>query len=378
MLALGARTGDPDAALWGHLWRFDALLQAGRVRDAELELDVLAPVVDRLRQPMGWMHQLQCITALEFGRGRFGEVARLMDEVVALAGQEGVSTAARIADSVRLRIASLTGVDDPALATDPEKRGWRKPFIVLMHGELGLWHAAHGRMNDAARWYHRLPPPGSPQIPPFGDLVVEALRIELATELGDVTALEKAYRLLLPHADLHVVGGAGATTCLGSVQLSLGVAALGTGRPDAAIRHLRAAITVNDNAGFAPFATQARFALATALHTRSRPTDLDEAVGLAAEARTAAGRLSLAPLAARAADLAARLRAGGGGPLSRREAEIAELVARGLTNRQIGAAAHISERTVETHVQHVLAKLGLANRSQVAAWVTRRYDERGS
>ncbi|WP_312858202.1 response regulator transcription factor [Pseudonocardia pini] len=45
-----------------------------------------------------------------------------------------------------------------------------------------------------------------------------------------------------------------------------------------------------------------------------------------------------------------------------------------LTHRQIAAAAHISERTVETHVQHVLAKLGFTGRSQIAAWVARRGD----
>jgi DNA-binding CsgD family transcriptional regulator len=61
-----------------------------------------------------------------------------------------------------------------------------------------------------------------------------------------------------------------------------------------------------------------------------------------------------------------------GGVLSRREAEIAELVGRGLTNRQIAASAHISERTVETHVGHVLAKLGFTRRSEIAAWVAGR------
>jgi DNA-binding NarL/FixJ family response regulator len=44
-------------------------------------------------------------------------------------------------------------------------------------------------------------------------------------------------------------------------------------------------------------------------------------------------------------------------------------VGRGLSNRQIAAASHISERTVESHVQHILDKLGFANRTQVAAWV---------
>jgi DNA-binding NarL/FixJ family response regulator len=44
-------------------------------------------------------------------------------------------------------------------------------------------------------------------------------------------------------------------------------------------------------------------------------------------------------------------------------------VARGLGNRQIAAASHISERTVESHIQHILAKLGFANRTQIAARV---------
>jgi len=47
-------------------------------------------------------------------------------------------------------------------------------------------------------------------------------------------------------------------------------------------------------------------------------------------------------------------------------------VAKGLTNRQIAADAGISERTVETHVQHVLAKLGFSRRAEIAAWVARR------
>lgn len=53
-------------------------------------------------------------------------------------------------------------------------------------------------------------------------------------------------------------------------------------------------------------------------------------------------------------------------PLTRREGEIAALVARGLTNRQIAAALHISERTAENHVQHILTKLGLHTRTQIA------------
>jgi len=56
-------------------------------------------------------------------------------------------------------------------------------------------------------------------------------------------------------------------------------------------------------------------------------------------------------------------------PLTRREREIAELIAQGLTNRQIAARLFIAERTVDTHVGRILVKLGCANRAQVAAIV---------
>ena len=51
------------------------------------------------------------------------------------------------------------------------------------------------------------------------------------------------------------------------------------------------------------------------------------------------------------------------------EREVANLVARGLTNRQIAKELVLSERTVENHVRNILKKLKLSSRSEVAAWV---------
>jgi len=59
-------------------------------------------------------------------------------------------------------------------------------------------------------------------------------------------------------------------------------------------------------------------------------------------------------------------------PLSRREREVAALVADGLTDREIGKRLFISERTAESHVQQIRNKLGLDNRAQVASWFTRQ------
>jgi non-specific serine/threonine protein kinase len=56
-------------------------------------------------------------------------------------------------------------------------------------------------------------------------------------------------------------------------------------------------------------------------------------------------------------------------PLTRRERQVAGLIAAGRTNRQIGRALGIAEKTTEVHVHHIIGKLGARCRSEVAAWV---------
>ncbi|WP_436501064.1 ATP-binding protein [Actinokineospora sp. HUAS TT18] len=56
-------------------------------------------------------------------------------------------------------------------------------------------------------------------------------------------------------------------------------------------------------------------------------------------------------------------------PLTRREMEVAQLVAQGMTNREIASRLVISLRTAETHIDHIRTKLGFNNRAQIAAWV---------
>jgi len=55
--------------------------------------------------------------------------------------------------------------------------------------------------------------------------------------------------------------------------------------------------------------------------------------------------------------------------LSRREREVAQLVARGLSNREIADRLYLSERTIDNHVHHILDKLGFDSRVQVATWL---------
>lgn len=59
-------------------------------------------------------------------------------------------------------------------------------------------------------------------------------------------------------------------------------------------------------------------------------------------------------------------------PLTARERDVLVLVAQGRSNREVARTLSIGERTVQTHLSHVLAKLGLESRTQAALWAVRK------
>ncbi|GGL13634.1 ATP-binding protein [Nocardia jinanensis] len=86
-------------------------------------------------------------------------------------------------------------------------------------------------------------------------------------------------------------------------------------------------------------------------------------LGLAQGAETALGR---SPGEVPAQDRSAASTATS---LTRREREVAQLVGRGMSNREIAHALVIAQRTAETHVERILTKLGFTSRTQIAAWL---------
>ena len=58
--------------------------------------------------------------------------------------------------------------------------------------------------------------------------------------------------------------------------------------------------------------------------------------------------------------------------ISTREIDVVRLVAEGLSNKEIARRLHLSVRTVETHVRHLLTKTGMVNRTQLATWARER------
>ncbi|HVV24240.1 MAG TPA: helix-turn-helix transcriptional regulator, partial [Pseudonocardiaceae bacterium] len=108
---------------------------------------------------------------------------------------------------------------------------------------------------------------------------------------------------------------------------------------------------------------------AAALLARNATGDHIRARRAARDADTAATALGMTAYVERTAELVARLRrVVVPTQLSARQVEVAELVADGLTDRQIARRLAISERTAHNHVQHILAKLGFADRDEIAVW----------
>ncbi len=115
----------------------------------------------------------------------------------------------------------------------------------------------------------------------------------------------------------------------------------------------------------------ARLDLAGCLIRMNRHADAAEAVAAVQDRAT---MLRSEPLVARA-DALVRASRGRGledepwRPLTVREFEVARAIAAGMTNGEIAAELFVSPKTVSAHVEHMLAKLGVARRAEIAAWV---------
>ena len=107
----------------------------------------------------------------------------------------------------------------------------------------------------------------------------------------------------------------------------------------------------------------------TAAYSRGAALDLDavvrDALDEACELPAARGGDASEAGGGEAAGRRGRAGAGRGGLLTRREREIADLVASGLSNREIGARLFISKRTVDAHVEHIFGKLEISSRVQL-------------
>jgi DNA-binding CsgD family transcriptional regulator len=371
-LELALKTGRSSMAQWGHTWRLDALVQLGRIDESEVEIALQTRLADELHEPLARWRALQAESWIALLKGRFVEAATLAEEARQL-GRKGHHAAAEFTYLTHVNVmavyrggleAALQAMAD-LLRPLPESSS----TPIFVSGVLALM----GRLDEARAALRQIAAAGFKDLgPSIAWLPGVALIAEAIAIVGDRDVGQQAYDAALPFARLNV--SAGASGLYGSVSRYLGMLATVLERWDDATAHFEHAIEFEQRMGAPPFIARSRIAYAEMLVKRGRDADQHRARQLLDSALAVCQELGMKPWEEHASKLIGALAGRGAAdhPLSRREFEVAALVAEGLSNRAIAERLFLSERTVESHVKNICDKLGFNSRSQVAAWVAIR------
>jgi DNA-binding CsgD family transcriptional regulator/tetratricopeptide (TPR) repeat protein len=364
---LGRAHARPVASMWGHLWRIDAAFQLGNVVEAHAEAAELARVVEALRRPVADWHLLVVRAGLALSTGGLDQTYELAHEARRLAHRLEDLSVLGITYAIAGEVERLRGAGDEQADRESFLEHLNDPIAVC---DIARVSYAVGEVETARRLHQR----AKPLVPLMGLdgrwLPAMCLFASTACDLGDADGADATYRALLPYAGHFVAGGAGSIGCQGSVAGCLGRLAALLGRPDEARRHFSDATEANRQAAIPVYLAE------TLLHWAqlTAQTDLPAARPLAEEANSIATRLGMASTARASRSILESLGAdkASAGPLTKREREVAALVAQGRSNKEVADRLVLSERTVETHVSRILTKLDLGSRTQLAAWVLTR------
>jgi DNA-binding NarL/FixJ family response regulator len=228
----------------------------------------------------------------------------------------------------------------PQLLTDPRGMlviGWPRATFAVERGDLAEVRRAAGTLNT-----------------PVTRVLLGTAQV-LAGDLEEASAMQSA---LAAEARGEAYPEAMADRLLGLIEQARGEA-------DSAREHLERSAATLDTVAL-PFEAAVSRLHAGTKESVTQALAVFDALGAARYADKA--RRALRALGVRVPS--ARSGRGADQPLSRREMEVAGLVAEGLTNAEIAERLVLSVRTIESHLDHVYARLGMSSRAALARWVT--------
>jgi DNA-binding CsgD family transcriptional regulator len=368
--ALAHRAQQPMAELWGHVWLVDAAFQAGDLAAIDQELGRIEQVAVRGEHNIAWwhLHRLRATRAALIGELEtalaHNERARAVAERIGAVSTTGMYYAflgqvALLRGTIDRDVGARTLDILRAIPNVPLVR----IFIPQTHALMGETELARATFEE----FRHMPAVLEPG-PRWAALLAQIGMV--ACMLGDADTAGRVHSELAGLEPTYMGDGSGAVFAGGSLQRVVADLALTAGRVDEAIGRYEDAIAMNARIGARPFLALSRLGLARALLAKGDRAGQVTARGLVTGAAAEFRRLDLPGPLATADTVLARLDAAAraANPLSPRESEVVALITQAKSNREIAQHLVLSERTVESHVRNILAKLGCATRTEIAAW----------
>jgi DNA-binding CsgD family transcriptional regulator/tetratricopeptide (TPR) repeat protein len=367
-MALGEELGDTEIRAEGMSWRVPTFVALGDIDSARREIDVLQATAEQTAQPFILHVAAHYRSAIALCDGRLDHAEAMAQRSHEwshlLAGREASGIYGIQMFGVRReqgRLAELAPVIRVLAGQDRRTGPWL-PGLVSVLVELGMEAEARRELSRVV---------AADGLDGFREslwLASLTYLTDACTALGDEATAALVYPELEPLAGTPVMIGH-LVSCYGAADRYLGMLAATLGEWERADDHFERATELNRRMGMVTWLAHTLYQRARASLARgdggAAAAFLDEAATLADGGRLPAllGRIralgSPAPVAA--------LPDG----LSSREVQILGLVARGLSNREIGGNLSISEHTAANHIRSILRKTGCANRTQAASYAHR-------
>jgi AAA ATPase domain len=288
---LATATHDDVRLRQGLFWRFVALMELGRVGEAESALAAFTFAATAAGDAADRLMAVARHAMLATMRGRFEEAERLVADVAEAGRRIDLPDLDALLGTLRGALVFSRGQVPAQADADAIFAAARESPGHLHEATGALVLALRGDLAGARSELDRTLPAAWHESGPRWLAAVLDLA-EVAVLVEDRAAAARLYETLRPYdGRLAVLGGA--NTCRGPVAHGLGVLALLLGDTDASIGHLRDAAALAERIGALPFLAVSSAELATALRRRDGPGDAAAAAELLARAADLADRLGL-------------------------------------------------------------------------------------
>ncbi|MEV0435881.1 AAA family ATPase [Nocardia sp. NPDC050413] len=377
----------PLAQLWGYVWTTDAALQRGDLPAFDNALDHIELLADRRKLPVARWHLLRLRATRAALVGELDAALEFDAAAYELSLGIGDYSLAGLHHAFRGMHAVIVGHVDRTAMNEAVTALAFAPKIPIAQLFSPMMHALAGDLDEARALFEPFRSlPDTLEIGPRWNGTVYSVGL-VAELLDDADTADRVYRVLAGREHNYAADGTGALICVGSLARVRADNARVAGHLNAAIDLYRLGLTMDTEIGAHPFIALGHLGLARAHLARAtrvpgdpgrrvdddadphaeRVTDLSSARAAAEQAATAFRRLHMPHRLRQADDLLAAITTATrtADPLTAREREVHDLVAAGATNREIAQRLVLSERTVETHVRHILAKLGITTRTEI-------------